>query len=166
MRDIPASDDFPPGFYEEVGRLVVAFGRLEYLVKLCFNDLHGKGFTIGMAQAEYEAQALSRFCGETGMLAKLAKSKLSTTQTDLFCALLKTLVTLGTFRNDTVHAWWYVDAKGLPFRIRPKKNSHESADWTRGRVVQIDEIQSTREEIDHLYLDLERQRKSWSILNP
>ena len=57
MRDIPISDDFPPGFYEEVGRLVIAFGRLEYLIKLCFKDLHGNGFTIGMAEAEYDAQS-------------------------------------------------------------------------------------------------------------
>ena len=30
MRDIPASDDFAQSFCEEVGGLVVAFGRLEY----------------------------------------------------------------------------------------------------------------------------------------
>ena len=166
MRDIPISDDFPAGFYEEVGRLVIAFGRLEYLIKLCFKDLQGKGFTIGMAAAGYESQAFADFCGETGKLTKLAKSELSTTDADAFCDLIKKVLPLGTFRNDAVHAWWYADFKGLPSRIRPKRDSHESADWSRGRVVQVSEIRSAREEIERLYRDLETQRGTWTVRNP
>ncbi len=166
MRDIPISDDFPPGFCEEVGRLVIAFGRLEYLIKLCFKDLHGKGFTIGMAEAEYDAQAFADFCAETGILTKLAKSKLSAREADAFCELINKAVPLGTFRNDTVHAWWYADFKGLPSRIRPKKDSHELADWSRGRVVQVTEIRGAREEIERIYRDLDTQRGTWTVRNP
>lgn len=166
MRDIPISDDFPPDFYEEVGRLVIAFGRLEYLIKLCFKDLHGNGFTIGMAEAEYDAQSFADICGETGKLTKLAKSELSTTEADAFCELIKKASPLGTFRNDAVHAWWYADVKGLPSRIRPKRDSHELADWSRGRVVQVSEIRSAREEIERFYRDLDTQRGTWTVRNP
>lgn len=158
MREIPISDDFPASFYEEVGRLVIAFGRLEYLLKLCFKDLHGKGFTLGMAEAEYEARAFACFCEQ---MANLAASQLSPTKADAFCDLIKKASSLGTFRNDTVHAYWYADLKQLPSRIRPRKNSHESADWSRGRVVQICEILTAREEAERLYRDLEAQRATW-----
>ena len=41
MERIELNDDFPSGFYEEFARLIIAFGRLEYLIKLCIKDFRG-----------------------------------------------------------------------------------------------------------------------------
>ncbi|AQH02715.1 hypothetical protein A9R05_27755 [Burkholderia sp. KK1] len=164
MRDIPISDNFPAGFYEEVGRLVIAFGRVEYLIKLCFKDLQGKGFSLGMAEAESESRGFADFCERR--LTELAKHKLSTTDADAFCDLMMKVLPLIIFRNDAVHAWWYADSKGLPSRIRPKKDSDASVDWSRGRVVRVSEIRSAREEIERLYRDLETQRGTWTGREP
>lgn len=84
---------------------------------------------------------------------------------DAFCELIKKALTLGTFQNDTVHAWWYADVNGLPSRIRPKRASHQSADWTRGRIVKVSEIRSAREEIERICRDLDTQRGTWAVRN-
>ena len=52
MQILPIRNDFSPQFYEEFARLVVAFGRIEYLIKLCIKDLLAEGFTKGMTEAE------------------------------------------------------------------------------------------------------------------
>lgn len=55
-QDIDVNDNFPEGFYEEFARLVIAFGRLEYMIKLCLKNLLGQGFTKGMIEAESKPQ--------------------------------------------------------------------------------------------------------------
>ncbi|MFM0494242.1 hypothetical protein [Paraburkholderia caledonica] len=163
MQVVELKDDFSSEFLVEFARLIIAFGRLEFLLKVIAKDLHGKGFTLGMAQAELDGQNFAPFCKST--LKQLARERLTerlpAAGIEMFCSLLDEAVGLGEFRNDCVHACWYVHRTGLPARIRPKKNSKESADWSRGRVVQTAEIRAAREQIDRLYSKLDTLRLSW-----
>ena len=160
MQIFPVKDDFPSGFYEEFARLVVAFGRLDYLIKLCVKDLGAGGFTRGMVEAESQSQ----FCD----LCKKAKErarqnqKLSQTQVNAFSGLIDQAEDLAEFRNDTVHALWTTDPNGQPLRIRPKRDkSTNSLDWSRSTVVPLCEFQKKWKQIEDLYLALEAERKTW-----
>jgi hypothetical protein len=50
MQIFSVKDDFPPGFYEEFTRLVVAFGRLDHLIKLCVKDMGAGGCPYVVSQ--------------------------------------------------------------------------------------------------------------------
>lgn len=160
MQIFPVRDNFPPGFYEEFARLVVAFGRLEYLIKLCVKDLVDNGFTKGMVEAESHRQ-FSELCEKAK---ELANGKLNQIQ---FSSLLDQAIALAEFRNDTVHASWTTDPKGAPLRIRPKwDKSAKSVDWRRSTDVPPLELQKKREQIEDLYQALEAERKTWVTSTP
>jgi len=158
MRLFPVRDDFPPQFYDEFARLVVAFGRIEYLIKLCVKDLLADGFTNGMAEAESRRQ-FSVLCKEAK---KRADEKLCRSQASAFSALIDRAEALADFRNDTVHASWTTDLCGQPLRIRPKLEKAKPLDLGGSRVVRLCEIQSKREQIEHVYRALDAERRSWS----
>lgn len=158
MQTFPVKDNFLPGFYEEFARLVVAFGRLEYLIKLCVKDLFDKGFTEGMVEAESKRQ-FSDLCKKAKML---ANDKLSQIQVANFSKLLDQAIALAEFRNDTVHALWTADQKGTSLRIRPKwDKSAKSVDWGLSTDVPLCEFQEKRKQIEDLYQALEAERKTW-----
>lgn len=158
MQDVPVKDDFPSEFYEEFAYLIIAFGRLEYLIKLCFKDLFDKGFTKGMVEAEGRRQ-FSELCKNAKALANV---KLSQSQVATFSKLLDQAMALAEFRNDTVHALWTAGPKGKLLRIRPKwDKSTESVDWSRSTDVPLCEFQKKRKQIEDLYQDLDEARKTW-----
>ena len=158
MQLFPVRDDFPPRFYEELARLVVAFGRLEYLIKLCVKDLRAEGFTKGMAEAESRHQ-FSCLCKVSK---QQAGQKLTQTQANAFSGLIDQAEALADFRHDIIHALWTTDSDGRPLRIRPKwNNSTRSVDWSRSHGVLVSELQSKREQLEHLYQALEAERKTW-----
>lgn len=160
MRDFPIKDDFPPEFYDELARLVVGFGRIEYLIKLCVKDLLAEGFTQGMVEAESQLQ-FSELCKKA---TQQAGKKLCPGEASAFSDLIGQAEVLAEFRNDTVHAAWTTDSDGQPLRLRPKRDkSTKSVDWRRSHLVPLSEIQSKREEIERLYQALEAERKTWSI---
>lgn len=159
MQNFPIKDDFPPRFYDEFARLVVAFGRIEYLIKLCVKDLLAEGFTQGMAGAESQRQ-FSELCKKAK---QGAGDKLSQTQASAFFELIERAEALAEFRNDSVHALWTTDPNGQPLRIRPKwAKTTKSVDWSRSHVVLLSEVQSNREQIERLYQALEVERKTWA----
>lgn len=160
MQTLSLNDDFPPGFYEEFARLVVAFGRLEYLIKLCVKDLLAEGFTKGMAEAE-SLLNFSKLCDNAK---RQAAQKLSQTQEKAFSELIDRAKAVAEFRHNTVHALWTGGPNGLPLRIRPKwDKTKKSVDLSRSLVVLVSELQGEREKIERLYQDLEAGRKAWSI---
>jgi len=55
LKVVTVTDDFPPGFYEALGRVAVSFGRVEYQIKLAVKSLSSKGFSAGMAEANSRA---------------------------------------------------------------------------------------------------------------
>ena len=129
-KTVPVRDDFEPLFFDEVGRLVVAAGRVEYVLKLCLKQLLGKGFTTGMLEAE-KVRHLSSLCDE---VSGLARSKLSTKQQKEFCALIETIKALAKQRNDVVHALWTTTTRenrvGSALNSRGKRAPNG---WTRPR---------------------------------
>lgn len=159
MQTFAVKDDFPPLFYVEFTLVVVAFGRLEYLIKRCVKDLFAEGFTKGMAEAESQYQ-FDKICKKAKCR---AAKKLSQTQAQYFSELIDRAAVLAAFRNDNVHAAWTTD-NGMPLRIRPKwDRDTRSVDWSGNRAVPVSELQMLRKKIEALYQEIEAQRQTWQI---
>ena len=150
------NNDFPERFYEEFARLVIAFGRLEYFIKLCIKSLHGQGFELGMLEAESKRQYLE-LCKQAK---QLGQQKLP--QSAAFCGLIDQAEDVADSRHDNIHALWTTDARGQAFRVRPKLNKGKtSVDWDRTKRVLVSELRSKRKEVEELYEALHVERKTW-----
>jgi hypothetical protein len=163
MQTFPVKDDFPDGFYDEIAHLVVAFGRVEYFIKLCIKSLLGQGFNRGMVEAESRRQ-FSTLCKKAR---QEAEKKLGQNQSQLFCGLIDQAEALADYRNDTIHAYWTTDSKTQPLRIRLKSDkSTKSVNWDRSRVVLVSELQQERLKIEQLFDNLQAERDTWSVSAP
>lgn len=162
VKCITIRDDFEPLFFDEMGRLVVAAGRVEYILKLCLKSFLGKGFTPGMLEAE-KVRTLSSLCDE---VAKHANQKLNHQQQANFCPLIDKIKVLADQRNDTVHALWTTTDSREPFRIRPelkRKKSPQSVSWSKSKVVSLNELRQVRHQLEEAYASLQCQRKAWKL---
>ncbi len=153
---INLDDNFPPGFYEEIGRLVIAFGRIEYILKLSIKTLIGEGFTKGMSEAE----STRLFCKLCDRAIELAEKKLAETKRDDFIRIVTEIKNLAESRNDTIHAFW----NGEPFlRIRLKWNKgKKDIEWLESNIP-LEELIIKREELEKLVYQLNSQRSSWGL---
>jgi len=152
-------NNLPPDFYDELGRLVVDFGRVEYMVKLFIEDLGGKGFTAGMADAE-SRRAFSALC-DAAKQGIEGDCCLTNEQKSAFVNLIEMAISLGNYRNDIVHALWTADGRGYPIRIRPKWiRASRSVKWD-GGPVSVDELRAKRMEMEQVWQLLYAQRKAW-----
>ena len=156
-QEVPVKDNFPDDFYEEYARLVIAFGRLEYIIKLCFKSLHGQGFKKGMEQAESKRQ-FTELCEE---VIKKAREELD--QSGRLCDLIERAKKLADYRNDTIHAMWTTDSNGQPYRVRPKlerlDKKRSLLNW-RNQTVPVSKLRSKREKIENLWQALDVERKA------
>jgi hypothetical protein len=160
-KTVPVRDDFEPLFYDEIGRLVVAAGRVEYVLKLCLKQLVGKGFTAGIFEAE-EVRHLAPLCDE---VEKHAKSKLNGDQQKNFCAVIDTIRLLADERNDAVHALWTTTESREPLRVRPQlkgKKGSRSVDWSRTEVVSLGELRRVRRQLEDAHASLQDRRNTWT----
>ena len=159
MKEIDKRDNFPMEFYEELARLTVAFGRVEYMIKLCIKSLRGKGFTAGMAHAESKRQ-FKTLCDEAK---NQANAELSAAQARAFCDLINRAKDLGDYRNDSIHALWTTDeSSGEPLRVRPKwDKKSKSVDWSLSGPVAVTDLQDKRKEMEKLFSDLVTERRAW-----
>ena len=94
----PIRDDFPDTFYPALARLVVAFGRVEYIVKLTIKSLLDQGFTPGMTKAE----SLRAFRDQCKQAKRYADEKLPSEQAETYGKLLDCALALAEQRNDHV----------------------------------------------------------------
>ncbi len=153
-------DDFEPLFYDELGRLVVAAGRVEYVLKLCLKSLSGKGFTAGMLEAE-EVRHLSSLCDK---VTELAKKKLNDSDKEQFLKLVLEIEQLAKERNDTIHALWTTTDAREPLRIRPeltRPKRSRRVDWSKTKTVPLNTLRKVRRRLEDAYSQLQCQRKSW-----
>lgn len=159
MQPFPIKNNFPIGFYEEFASFIIAFGRLDYLIKLCLKDLIANGFTKGMVDAESTKQ-FSALCDKVKKLA-CKNQELSQIKIDILFKLIDQAKKIADFRNNIVHGLWTTDSNGQPFLIRPKWNNNlKSVDWYSGVVLLID-IENNRKKIEDLYQELDTVRRKW-----
>lgn len=155
-------DDFEPLFFDEVGRLVVAAGRIEYELKLCIKDLRGAGFTAGMLEAE-QVRHLSDLCDE---VSKSAKAKLEPEPLRKFLLLICEIRVLAEHRNDTVHALWTATDTREPLRVRPEikgKKATKSVNWSKTKLMPLNELRKVRRQLEDAYVSLQCQRNTWVL---
>ncbi|SDR63015.1 hypothetical protein [Paraburkholderia tuberum] len=151
--------DFPSGFTAELGWLFIAFGRLEYLLKLCFKDLEDSRFHAGMGEAEYQGAQFKTLCK---VVRAKAGEKLGAAAGS-FCSLVDEASLLSAERDHCVHACWTVEASGQAVRIRPKrkKSGRGPIDWSESRVVTVGELNGIRRQAERIFVELDRVRKAW-----
>jgi hypothetical protein len=158
LGQIPVCDDFPASFHAALGRLFVAFGRVEYLVKLTVKSLSGSGFTRGMTIADSQG-AFRRLCKKGK---DLAKAKLSAQQFKSYCDLLDRAEKLAIERNDNVHCLW-TTAQGAPVRYRPFcNNCLKTLEW-RNRMVSPADLEQLAAEMEKLVAAIDSERRNWTL---
>lgn len=160
------NDDFPPGFIEALGRCVVEFGRLEYLLKACIKSLLKRAtkpppggltaFLEGMAEAEKQ--------GSFGNVRKkaeaLAQRDLPEPHRSTFVELLERAEVLGDERNDNVHALWNPKG-GEVRRYRPYwDRTAKDLRW-RNKAVTPAELDALTAQLRALSEDLRKARIAW-----
>ena len=62
-------DKFADAFRAAIGDVVVAFGRLEYTLTLCYKSLRGEGFLAGMAEIVKKGRVFTNLCRKVKALA-------------------------------------------------------------------------------------------------
>lgn len=135
------SDDFEPGFFEALGRLVAEFGRLEYMLKLAVKRLRRVSFGEGMLVAE--AMHLEPLGDEAKALFQQRVSDAG--RTAEFVARVSEAITIWEERNDNVHCFWTALKDRSPKRYRPKllkTGSKKTLDWSRGKVIPVADLQN------------------------
>jgi hypothetical protein len=150
--------DFYPLFYDELGRLAVAVGRIEYTLKLCIKDLKGEGFTPGMLFAE----SIRRFSGLCDTVIELSNEMYSEAATSHFRAVVEGIRELGGERNDMIHAMWTATEDRVALRVRPElTKGAKSVDWNKTKPVEMKELIELRRRLESAYAALEEERQSW-----
>ena len=157
----PIRDDFPDTFYPALARLVVAFGRVEYIVKLTIKSLLDQGFTPGMTKAE----SLRAFRDQCKQAKRYADEKLPSEQAETYGKLLDCALALAEQRNDHVHALWTTE-DGQPKRYRLYYDTNKKALGSRNRVVTPEELDRTAAEMQSLVDEIQQMRKTWDAPQP
>lgn len=157
VRTTEVRSDFPPLFYDELGRIAVAVGRIEYSLKLCIKDFMGEGFTAGMLIAE-EIRNFSDLC--TKAIA-LSDEKNEVESRVAFRNIVDRVRKLGSERNDMIHAFWTAREDRTPLRVRPeRKKGIEAVTWDKTRPVTMEELSDLRRNLESGYAMLADYRQS------
>jgi hypothetical protein len=152
------ADDFHPLFYDELGRLTVATGRIEYMLKLCIKDLKGGGFTVGMSLAE----KIRNFSDLCSCAITLSSDALDEPHRSTFQDLVKKIGALGDDRNDMIHAMWTATDDRVALRIRPERKKKSNAiNWKKTRRIEIDELSTLRRKVEAAFRELLSNREGW-----
>ena len=150
-------NDFHPLFYDELGRLAVAVGRIEYTLKLYIKDLRGEGFTPGMLFAE-DIRNFSDLCSKA---IELADAKHKEPDRTFLRSVLEGIRELGGERNDMIHAMWTVKSDRVALRVRPERTKKtKSINWKKTKPVEMMELTELRRRLESAYAVLEDCRQS------
>jgi len=159
MKLVTVRNDFPPSFFAAIGQLAVAFGRVEYEIKLALKTLSGKGSSQGIAEAESTGQFWN-LCKKTKTL---ADKKLPSPHHETFMRLIDKALSIAPHRNDNFHALWTTD-NGKPFRYRPHWNRTTKALEWRSAPVTITELKTHTTTLLKLYASIHAARKAWPTI--
>jgi hypothetical protein len=158
VRETEIRDDFHPLFYDELGRLAVAVGRIEYALKRCIKDLKGDGFTAGMLFAE----GIRNFSDLCSKAIELSDAKNHEPNRSAFRGIVEGIRKLAGERNDMIHAMWTVTEDRVALRVRPeRRKSTNSVEWSKTRPVEIKELTKLRRTLESAYAVLEEHRRGW-----
>jgi len=154
------SDGFPEGFYEALGRVAVAFGRLEYSVLIAMKRLR---------QAERQRQGQPRKSFNDALLEDIRRDfkKCERQGVRLFVALVADGARQAAFksvfgrarslwekeRNDCIHACWTATSDCSAMRLRPKKEQVQATGvwvltWEQSGTIPIAELLRIANEVD------------------
>jgi hypothetical protein len=151
--------NFPEGFLDALGRLTVEFGRVEYLVKLTFKQLHGLPFSEGLALAEGHRQ-FSELCSEVKKGAE--RNLTDAEQREKLMEVVGDLLELSRERNDMVHAFWFEMEAGSMQRTRVELDKKtRTLDWSKSMQFGTTDVRSLAEQLRVCREYLQELRQQW-----
>jgi hypothetical protein len=112
--------DLPPIAVEAIGRITVAWGRLEYTIKLAIKSCLGVSLDQGMLQAE-EHIKLENMVGELRDL--FSRRQWTPERLAEIHYVLDKVLSLNEFRQHVTHSAWTVDGEELlMMRVRFRRD--------------------------------------------
>jgi len=162
--ELDLRDDFEEGFWEEMEKLVVAFGRLEYIMKLALKQLSGKSFELGMAEAE-GIRAFQHLCDRTltQIRAKVPDSDTKQTALEVVCHCKE----LAKERNDMVHTLWTSEPNRVNRRVRPELDRKtKKLEWKKSVSIPLVGLKNLQIRIDLAHRILHDLRQGWPKIKP
>lgn len=134
---IAVKDDFPAGFHDAFGRMIMWFGRIECLMEVLRLQLGG----TNAAGAAADAESRDDFDRQRRELQALYDARVADPMQRLALAkVLGRLVPLWEYRNDCVHCCWQPEKDGLlAYRSKPLDGKVQ---WRAHRttVAKMDEV--------------------------
>lgn len=161
------SDAFPPGFYDALGRVTVAFGRLDYVMLIVLKRLHRTvEASEGKPRRGFDEILAENYWGcfgkKTALAAELFRKVVADAeQVAAFETCLDRAAKIwDPGRNDNVHSYWTATHKGTPMRIRPKLID-KKMDWKRSAEVPVSDLQAIARTVEELANELDRATKAY-----
>ncbi len=156
---IALSDAFEGGFYESLGRVAVAFGRLEYFIVIAMKRLR---------QADRQARSLPTKSFDDAVLndIRFDFKKCEQEAVALFASLVadgprrtdftesfsKARLLWENERNDCLHCCWTAAHDGAPMRLRPEKVRDPAGNltltWAASGIVRPSAILQIARDVD------------------
>ncbi len=147
------SDAFPAGFHDAFGRVVIAFGRIEYLMALIVKRLALKPLTEGVAEA-LSKRRIDLICDHAkGLYARDPSDEALRRSFDALMDHVK--ATWNEHRSDLIHAYWNPYGSDAAWSIRPKLLSKGSVSWDRGRRLTPTDLLRLHDELQRIIVLLE-----------
>ncbi len=155
-------DNFPDGLRSAIGDVVIAFGRLEYTLMLCYKTLKGEGFMVGMAEIVKRGRMLRNLCTRVEELA--TEDRLPEPHRTKLLGLVAAAKELTDERNHIIHACWTSYPDGGVNRVRPFIPKREDdVEWSeRSGPVPMADLKALAARADVLWKTINTaRRKEW-----
>jgi hypothetical protein len=124
--------DPDPAVIAEIGRITIAWGRLEYVMKLAIKRCLGRPFSEGMLHAEKRRQ-FSELLKE--LRGQFAQQTLDKETRALLDKVLAQIEDLNEKRQDIIHSSWTVSPEGHPRMWRSNMEKDAAGMWALASTI-------------------------------
>jgi hypothetical protein len=158
-------DDFPDGLRAAIGDVVIVFGRLEYVLMLCYKSLKREGFEVGMAEIVKKGKMFTNLCEKVEALA--TEDRLPEPHRTKLLGLIANAKALAEERNHIVHACWTSWPDGGANRVRAFiPRGEKEVEWNeQSGPVPIGDLRALAAHVDGLLKAINHaRRKEWPTL--
>src|SRR5260370_18246446 len=161
VASVTVRDSFTPEFLIAYARMVIAFGRLEHIVKVAIKTLRvsmklSPDFAHGIAEAERNRN----FTGQCENMAKLHRDRFGECDGELeLTRWIEIATKLAAVRGKLVHGLLTIDEDGKPL-VRHTRLRGDRLHFTEGNVA-IDGLAVLQEKGEGLTHGVDRKRREW-----
>jgi hypothetical protein len=153
MQGITIKEEFPPGFLEALGRMVMWFGSIDHAMRIIHTGLGPRGQSVAFLDTERADEFAAR-CRD---LQSLFDAKFADPMQRLALAkMLSKLAPLWRYRSDCIHCIWKPDGEGVA-AFRPKA-SNGKIEWHTHRTT-AEKMKEVADSVAVVYLAIDQLSK-------